>query len=301
MSLDNVEIKNDEIELIDLIKVVLKRKVMICVLTLILTFLATVICFILPQKHSTSILLELGQDEVGKVVVSPQAIKAVIDNDSYGDTIRQKLSLGQQFGLNFKVRIPKGTEVLAVSYQTTQPDLGIRVLTTLQELISLDVDSKLEHKRSQINDKIELAVIEQDSLQGKIKLLQLQIEQLKASIGDLQKARNAVFSHPVRDAMAILLYSNEIKDGFEYLNQREEQLKDYEKRVLSGQVHVRELKRATNYLHGVYAYKQPTVSDQPISSKKALVIALGFVLGLFCSIMIAFLIEYLHVLREDIR
>lgn len=291
--------QSDEIELIDLIRVLFRRKIMISVATLLVTVLSIAVCFILPQKYSVSFLLELGQDEAGKVIVSPQAVKAAIDNDSYGDNIRQQLSLGQQVGLKFKVQIPKGTEVLAVNYQTARPEMGITVLAKLQELVSLDVNSKLEQKRGRLNDQIELAIIEQDSLKGKVKLLRLQIEQLKASIGDLQKERSAVLAHPVRDALAVLLYSNEIKDGFEYLNRREEQLKDYEKRALSGQVHVRELTGSLNYLRGVYAYKAPTVSDRPISPKKPLIVALGFMLGLIGAVMLAFLLEYVQQHRQE--
>lgn len=299
MDTREMKMQNDEIELIDLIRVLFRRKIMISVATLLITVLSIAVCFILPQKYSVSFLLELGQDETGKVIVSPQAVKAVIDNDAYAERIRQQLSLGQQIGLKFKVQIPKGTEVLAVDYQTMRPEIGVAVLDKLHELVRLDVNSKLDQKRGQLNDKIDLAVIEQDSLHGKIKLLRLQIVQLKASVSDLQKARSAVLANPVRDAMVVLLYSNEIKDGFEYLNGREEQLKDYEKRALSGQVHVRELKGSLDYLRGVYAYKQPTISDRPISPKKPLIVVLGFMLGFMGSVMLAFLLEYIQQHKQD--
>ena len=299
MDMREMKMQNDEIELIDLLRVLFKRKIMISVITLLITVLSIAVCFVLPQKYSVTFLLELGQDEAGKALVSPQAVKAVVDNDSYGDSIRQQLSLDQQLGLKFKVQIPKGTDVLAVEYQTTRPEIGIAVLDKLQELIGLDVDSKLDKKKSEIVAAIDHATIDLDSLQGKIKLLYSQVEQVEGAIVDLQKARSAVLANPDRDAMAVLLYSNEIKDGFESLNLRKEQLKDYEKAALSGVVQIRELKGSLNYLRGVYAYKKPTVSDQPISPKKPLIVALGFMLGFMGSVMLAFLLEYLRQHKQD--
>ena len=300
MEEQRLPIQNDEIELIDLIRVLFKRKKMIIGTTLLITALAVALCFILPQKYNVSFLLELGQDEQGKAIVSPSAVKVAIDNDAYVDALRSKLSLNERTGLKFKIQTPKNTELLYAEYQTAQPELGLKVLLQLRELIEVDVNKKLEQKKTRLENEISLASIEEESWKKKVKLLDGQIEQQHKLIKNLTITRQNLVKKSAPNAVALLLYSNEIKGSFEYLNQMNEELTEDQTEILSAHVKVQMLQATYDNLHGLYAYKNPTVSDRPISPKKPLIVALGFMLGVMGSVMLAFLREYLQQHKLDI-
>lgn len=286
--------QNDEIDLIDLIRVLFKRKKMIIMTTLLITALAVAVCFVLPQKYSVSFLLELGQDDQGKAIVAPEAVKVAIDNDAYVDTLRSQLSLDDKAGLKFKVQTPKNTELLYVDYQTAQPAIGLKVLQQLRELIEVDVNTKLIQKKNRLEKEISLARIEEESWTKKVTLLEAQIEQQRQSIAHLMQTRQDLFKKPSPDSVALLLYSNEIKNSFEYLNQLNNTLTESQSEILSAHVTVQMLQASYDNMQGLHAYKKPTVSDQPISPKKPLIIALGFMFGFMGSVMLAFLLEYLQ-------
>ncbi len=292
--------QNDEIELIDLIRVLFKRKKMIIVTTLLITALAVTLCFVLPQKYSVSFLLELGQDEQGKSIVSPAAVKVAIDNDAYVDALRSNLSLNAQTGLKFKIQTPKKTELLYVEYKTAQPEIGLKVLQQLRELIEVDVNKKLAQKKTRLKNEISLASIQERSWRKKVKLLDGQIEQQHKSIKNLTETRQDLVKNSSSDSVALLLYSNEIKNSFEYLNQINEELTEDQTEILSAHIKVQMLQASYDNLQGLYAYKNPTVSDGTISPKKPLIVALGFMLGLMGSVMLAFLREYLQQHKLDI-
>lgn len=292
---------DDEIELIDLIRVLVKQKRMIIGVTLLTTALAVALCFILPQKYSVSFLVELGQDEQSKAIVSPQAVKVAIENDAYVDALRSQMSLNENTGLKFTIQTPKNTELLYVDYQTAQPALGLKVLQHLLELIDVDVSKKLEQKKRRISNELSLAKIQADALQQKFDLLTGQIKQQQQAVADLNKTRQGLFADSTADPVALLLYSNEVKNGFEYLNQLNDNLSDNKADILTEKVKVKMLQTDLDNLQGLYAYKKPTVSEQPISPQKPLIVALGFALGLMGSVVLAFLREYLQQHRQQLH
>jgi len=285
---------DDEIELIDLIRILYKRRRMILMCTVLATLLALGTSLLLPPKYNVSFLLELGHDEQGQAIVSPQAVKVAIENDAYGAALRKQLSLNAQEKFKFSIQTPKNTELLYVAYTTSHPDLGLKLLQQLLQLIEVDVEKKLEQKKGRIANEISLARLKQDSFKQKIDLLTTQIKQQKQSVEDLNKTRQGLFTGSNSDPIALLLYSNEIKNCYEYLNQLNDKLTEKRSEVMEVQVEIAMLRTTLDNLQSLYAYKKPTISEKPVSPKKALIVAVGFLLGLGSSVLWAFWREYLY-------
>ena len=102
--------EHDEIELIDYINVIWKRKWLIIIPTLILAFLVGVLSLFLPRIWEVDAIIQpsklFSQDAQGKyeeiVVVDPKQVAGQINQESYNNIIAAELNIDIELKQNWK-------------------------------------------------------------------------------------------------------------------------------------------------------------------------------------------------------
>jgi capsular polysaccharide biosynthesis protein len=293
-------VQEEEIELIDILRVLWKRKSLIVLGTLFCTVIAAGVGFLLPKVYEVTAIIEPGKrpisDQNGqivneKVVESPETIKETVVGGAYNEAIRNSLEI--DFDPKIEVSIPKNTSLIEISLESSNPAQASAVLEELVSRITEEIQTKLEIEKKQVENEIRLARIEHQTNIEKIKLLGGQIAETKGTIQALKVDREKAMGSRPNDAMSVLLYSNEIQNNQIYLNDLQERYKNFEEQVRQSEIKVENLQQKLVNIKGTKVHKAPTIPEKPVKPKKILIAALAFMLGLMGTTMLAFLLEYL--------
>ena len=161
----NVEYYEDEIELIDILKVIWKWKYLIIGGTIVCGLIAAIISFNMSKIYSIDMVLRPGILSVGGqgknvYIDSPQNIKALIDSGTFNNDILNYLNEIKMENipkkLEFKVTIPRNSDTIKVQYETHDIKQGIVIQNRLSKLL-LDTYSKsVKYFKNEYDMKIEL-------------------------------------------------------------------------------------------------------------------------------------------------
>ena len=177
---------DDEIELIDILLVIWKWKYVILAGTLAFVFAAVIISFTAlkqqPTMYRTSIILKPGVlkiDETGNKVFidSPENIKALIENDLKYNILGQIKNSDNSIlsnTLNLQVDIPKGSDLLNVSLESTDADGDTKKMNYLIKDLLAEYANKIEYIKSGMDEQIE-------QKKNKIAGLKAEIEKIKTN------------------------------------------------------------------------------------------------------------------------
>jgi len=291
-------IADDEINLVDLFLILWKRRVMIITLTLLLTFIAVGISLIMPKVYQVTAILEPGRDVKGKVVVKPQAIRENILGGTYDLLIVEKLSLPLKEIPQIKVSIPKQTDLVKISVESSKPQQAVKILHELLVGISVDIQERLDIEIKKTKNEIKKAQMEDGFLLEKNTIVKEQIIQIRQKMTVLEQERKTALAAPKGDAMAVLLYSNEIQNQEIYFG-LQEKLANILNQKSQMALKIDDIKLKLTGIKGTNINKPPSVPDKPIKPKKTLIVVLAFMLGLMGSIMVAFFAEFMIKVRQQ--
>ncbi len=160
---------DDEIELMDLLQVLWKWKYLIVLGTFACVLIAGIVSFSMTKVYSINTVLIPGiarVDASGKItyIGSPQEIKTLIETGAFESTIFSRLGdfkkedLPEDF--QFKVKVPKGSNVLEVAYETSQVELGVQVLIYLNQALLEKFDGIVKYFKEEYAVQIGLKTSE---------------------------------------------------------------------------------------------------------------------------------------------
>jgi len=292
----------DEISLIDIFKVLNKRKNLIILMTMACTFIALGISFLLPRVYEVTAIVSpasrpvtdaKGQIVEKQLIETPLSIKEAITGGSYDQALVSKLQLVEMDLPKITVVVPKDTDLVRISVKTDAPEVGVALEEELINLLSSQQSQELHIERQQIENLLKLHVINLHTINSRLDLFNKQFKESKAKIDSLENVRQNKISK-ANDAVAVLLYSNEIKTHQLYLNALEEKIQ-----VLSGEIAEQkiiedQLALKKELLKPLEVVKVPTIPLKPVSPRKSLITVLGFLLGLFGSVVFVFFLEFLQ-------
>lgn len=146
--------ENDEIDLRDILKVLVKRKRTIITVFLVVVFMVTAAGLFLPGRYEVSVRM-MTPDSVD----TPKRIGSLVESGIFNPKISRTLGLkdtDRDEFFDFIVEIPKETDVLKVSLleRKRDIDMGIRILEQLFKGISEYFGEVTEAKKRVIDSKI---------------------------------------------------------------------------------------------------------------------------------------------------
>ncbi len=140
-------IQEDEIDLKEYIKVIIKRKKLILTVFLISVIVTAVVSFLMPKVYEISMFIEppimAVTDKGIQNLDSVENIQAKINAGVYSKKIIKDLMKDNSYkekGLKFNVSQPKDTRLIKISLeeQADKTDLGIAILNELLEGLRAD-------------------------------------------------------------------------------------------------------------------------------------------------------------------
>ena len=144
----------DEIELMDLLKVLWKWKYLIILGTFACAVIAAIVSFNMTKVYSIKTVLAPGVLKVdgdGKTtyIASIQEIKTMIETGALESTILKQIKVpkGEEplGALDFKITTPKGSNALEVEYETPQIDFGLQIMTHLNQALLKKFDGFVQY------------------------------------------------------------------------------------------------------------------------------------------------------------
>ena len=326
-----IEYHEDEIELIDILRVIWKWKYFILFGTAVCGLAAAIISFSMPKIYRIDMMLEpviVRIDEYGKKVYmdSVENIKTIIETNALKSEIVKYLQKNDRKNpsksLKLTVSVPKKSEIIKVSYESGRVDFGINVLEALYQALREKYDELVKYCLNNYDNEIQSIKAEFDilefesaSFELRVKLAQKSIKNLESLINDIDKnnnilirQRNVIQNKKNGDKnLLAVLYNNNIQQNLslaiQYLNDIKEYLcriedkniKDkhrrYRQQELSKNIRSLEFKKGT--VQNIKILQPPTASSHPVKPKIKLNVILALVTGLFIMVFLAFLLEYI--------
>jgi len=330
----------EEIELIDYLRVIWKWKYVIVAGTLFFSLAAGILSLMQNKVYRIDLVLQPGvlriNDDGKKTFIdSPQNIKALVEAEAFDEAILDSLNPAKKDDLpktlSFKINIPSNSNTLKISYDTSNVDQGVKILNSLGDHLTKRFDIIVEHYKKEgqkrINIKqtsIENYKVSVISSQYKIKNIQKRIDELNSEIGIINsnttaliKDRDKLISgNNTNNILSSILYTNTIQQNLMLANTYKNEMSEYnvekvdeEVRLEENQNKIKEFQEEINSLkfkfdniQNVQVLKKPTRSAYPIKPRKRLNVMLATLVGLFVMSFLAFFLEYIgKYKRQDSR
>jgi len=292
------QISDDEIDLVQLVLILLKRKWMIVAVTVLLTVSAAGITMLLPKIYAVSTILEPARDAKGKQVESPQTIRENIISGTYNRPIIEKLNLKIEDFPKFKVTVPKSTTLVKVVVESSEPDRAVSILDALLQNIKNGLDDKLEIKKKFLQNKLRSKEIIKELLQKQIAQLEKLVVVTEQKIFDTENIRKKSMAGDTSNSMMILLSLNELQNKQVFLNGLYREIAELRQRDDRAAVAISDKQLELIKLKGLSVLKSPEISNKPVKPKKKLIVALALVLGLMAGVMLAFWAEFMVMVKS---
>lgn len=316
-----------EIELIDLLNVIWKRKWLIIIPTLFFIIAAGVISSFLSPIWEVDAIIQPGrffvQTETGRfeevAVVEPDQIVEQINRNSYNSLIATELNLDLREFPRLRAENLRNTKLVRIFLREKDVEKAKLILSSLlnyinQELEEADIETK--EIDSQIKSKTRTEN-EIKILQNKLNVIEQRKKEIEKEMRDvwqriesLEKVRRSSLMNKNRsdaENLEMLLYSNEIQESLRYYSTLNELLSDKKiteadlkleieekeerKEELEGMIYKLEKKKGKKEFSQII--KDPTPSLNPVAPKKTLYVMIAGTLGLMTFTILAFFVEYI--------
>lgn len=323
----------DEIELMDYLRVIWKWKYLIIAGTLICAIAAGAVSFSQTKVYRIDTVVQpgiLGINEAGnKVYVdSPENVKALIEVGAFDrpvlDNIGESNNNGWPKSLNLEVNIPTQSNVLKVSYETSNVDRGLQILNSLGKVLLTKYGERVTFPKKEYETQIALnksnkADCEAErraskkhikNIQKRIDELTSQSELIKENTNSLIQERDKFLSDNTgeNNILSAVLYTNTIQQNIALQNGYKQQINYYITRrrdeklklvKLNGELdrlveEIKGLEFKKNNVRNIEILQPATAGPYPINPKIKLNVMLATVVGLFAMLFLAFFLEYIQ-------
>ena len=252
----------------------------------------------MPKIYKIVAIIEPGKTINGKLVTTPQTIRENILSGVYNKMVAEQLHLPLETIPKFKVFIPKRTNLIKISVESSKPQQAVLIVQTLLSILIKNDQKQLEEPRALIHDQVKAIVAKKNFITQQMQLLENQVQQIRKKIIELKKPRNVPKSNSQSSTLDPLLY---LQNQQLFLNNLQQKLVDLRSQEETAIIEESTLRLKLASIKGININKQPDIPDKPVKPKKALMAILGLVLGLIGGIMLAFLAEFTIKVREQMK
>jgi capsular polysaccharide biosynthesis protein len=333
-STDHLE---DEIKLIDLLRIIWKWKYLIVGGTTVCAVAALVITLMMPKIYRIETvirpgILSIGEGGIQKYIDTPENIKALIETGAFDkkilDSFAESNTAEMPGELRFKATLPKSSSTLKINYDTAHVEQGIAVLKLLGEFLIEEYGNIVGFFQNEIDRDIKIgmagiqkintmkrshrAVIE--SIAKRIQELENDIGFINKNTAYLNKERNNLLTKGKDESniLSLVLYSNTIQQNLQLSNDykseinnfklnREtelQQISELENELQAKLAEIDNLKMRKSVIQNIQIIQKPYSSKYPIKPKKSLYIITAVLAAIFAMVFLSFVFEYLNQNRQ---
>jgi len=327
----------DEIELIDLLRVILKWKYLILGGALVCALAAMVISSIIPKIYRIEMvirpgILSFGENGKSVYIDTPDNIKALIETGALDKKILDNLEESNTSDipreLHLRVTLPNASSTLKINYDTPHTDQGIAILKLLGKFLMEEYGNLVGYFQNEIDRDINIqnAGIQKiktmsrshetniENITKRIQELETEIVFINKNTDYLNKERDKLLSEEKDESniLSVILYSNTIQQNLQLANDYKNEIKDLK---LRRETELQQMSELDNELQKRLAEKEnlnikkkniqniqviqkPYSSKYPVKPKKMLIVILAVFMGTFAMIFLAFFLEYISTHKE---
>jgi succinoglycan biosynthesis transport protein ExoP len=355
-----METNENEIELIDLLNVISKRKWLIIIPTIIFVLAAALVSFLLPKVWEvdaimvpSKFMVQTEQGEFKEVVVTdPKQIAGQINQESYNNLIAEELNLDFKTFPKIRAENLRDTKLVRVWVKDKNVEKAAAILNSLFVYLKADLDRKIEVEIKGVDTKIatnanmikqknldiqsariEISKTKQEisSAQTKLKISEERLDKIiqemksvKDRVTEIEKTQQDMLAQKQEgaEALALLLYSNEVQQNLRYYDALDEKLnaekliqenlrfsvkeKEQAIRQLDNSIdklknEINDVERENEFLSErklridyTQLIKKPTSSRYPVFPKKRVFVLVSAIVGLLVFTLLAFLLDYIE-------
>lgn len=325
--------KNKDIELVDYLKIIWKKKWLILFGTLLFIIVAVVTSLMMAPVYEIDSIIQPGkffiQNQSGNfeqvVVEEPLQIADKVKHKSYNVKIAAELNVSVSSIPDIRAENIKDTLLARMWIHDSDVELSKKVLNALVILIKSEIDEKIDIEIANIDSTIRSNEIEKERRMKEIGILNKKLgiiglrkkdisDEMKAArnrIKEMEKEQLKVLKSEDKSeavSLGLLLYSNEIQQSYrnyDILNEKLSEQKLEEEDVnsaLQGENAsiakidnlIDNLKEQKGRIDHTKVIKAPESSLEPILPKKMLNIVVAIILGLLIFLTLAFFLSYLE-------
>jgi capsular polysaccharide biosynthesis protein len=258
----------DEIDLMDYVKVIIKRIRLILAVFLAMTIAVIVASLVMPKIYKIETSLEIGSIG-GAIVEVPSQIVEKINNDVYGILVRQELGISEDKYPKIKTENPKDTNLVTISIESDKTQEAKNILGDINNLILKEHEEKIQKKKELIQQDIERS-------KNKITSLEEEKKNLEAKVASLQR---------------VLVYQQDPGSQFAFFDTKEN-LEKKKQEIESLYMGINLLQGALDDVRFTSVIKEPIASEKPVKPNLILNTVIAAVLGLFLGVFLAFIKEW---------
>lgn len=325
-----------EINLIDYVRVLFKRRKLILVLVLLSVIGAVIFNWFSEKVYENEIILEIGTIEEN-LIESPNQIIGKINSSIYKDSILEKLNIPSD-SLKIKPINPLNTNLVKIEVEYSNSKKTENILEELTNLIlnehQKEITSQKEVMERSIKtteEKKKLVESDIEKTRNKIKSIDSDIGRIKNKISFLEeekknledKEKNLEQLSPyqqlnqqlsgslfnlldIREKLS--LKKQEIENLYLRINSLEQNKEDLEIQVNSSKANIEDLNAQINSLRETLkdikptnVVKPPISSASPIKPKSLINIGISIFLGLFLGVFLAFFREWWQKSSSELK
>lgn len=296
---------DDEISLVDIARVLLRRKFWIIGTFIVCVLGALAFAMTKDRQYTYTTSILIGEFGLDKYVATPQAVKSSLENriepvvarrfvDKRDiETIPFGVTVSADEGNNFvnlKSEAPDGMASLVSDYHRAMADV---LTSTHSQKLSL-LDKKSSIKLDNLKTSLKTEEKQLESLQELLAKSTRAVEdatkntEVTANTQGTDEGMEATLSSS-NNSLTFLLSRMQLSDQ---LGKRERNIND-----LRGNVGEEQLKRS--WIKPTRVVDVATASISPTGTSKALIVALGLVLGLMLGVFVAFFVEFISRVRSE--
>ena len=311
----------DEIDLMDYVVVILKKKWLILSVFLLAVISAGIFSyFIAPKVYKIDTALEIGRIEE-QSIRNPEEAKEKIDSDIYEIPVREKLKISEIKYPKIETENPKGTNLIKISIESSDTQKAKNILEEINNLIlaahqeTINTQKELiENNIKTLEDKIKLVESDIEKTKNKIKPMDADIERIENKIKYAEEEKNNLEAK-VEALQKVLVYQQDPGTQFALFDTKEKlankkqeienlyltinslkvskedlevQINSLRTNIESLNTQINALKTSLDEIKPTQVIKSPTVSENPIKPRPLLNMAIAGILGLFMGVFLAF-------------
>jgi len=277
-----IQTEYDEIDLMDYVKVLLKRKWLILAIFLGAAMVVGVFSFLMPKVYKIDTALEIGQ-AAGVPIEDPGQVVEKIKGDVYGIFAREKLGIPEEKYPKIKTENPKDTRLISLAIESAEPQQAKNILEEINNLILAEQQEKIKVKKGLLENNIEVAKKDIERIKAKIGFLEEERKNLEAKVEALQK----ILPYQQDPGTQFALF-----DTKEKLEQKKQEIENRYLEINSLENQINSLQGQIEDIRPTQVIESPTVSASPIKPRPLLNIVIAAVLGLFIGVFLAFFQEW---------
>jgi len=324
--------KEHEVELINRLESIWRRKWFILVPTFLLAVLAGAVSYLLPPTWEVEMIIQPAklfiQTQSGQftevLIIDPKQVAMEINQESYDYLIAKELKIDIKKLPKLKAEYLKDTKLVRIAINGKNVEEAKAILQSLSLRLKDNMDKKIRIELSNIDTeikeneiKMDLSVKEIAILQNKLKIIEnrekeilLEMKETRERIRTIEKEQlNALkkVEKSGNESLGLLLYSNEIQQSLKYLDSLNELIslkkmdgEDLDSKRKQNEQYIEVLKNSNKNLEakkGRFDYTQmvkaPTPSLFPVSPKKKLNVLITAILSFILFTMLALFLEFI--------